>query len=133
MGEKQQSKLPAEIQVDLAVTRTILALDRTLLAWIRTSVALLGFGFTLAKFIRGYIASGAIHGVNPDSPRTIGIVMIMLGLGGLIGGLIEYTRSLVALNKEHKVSLWSPALIMAIALMCSGVYVAYDIFYDQTP
>ena len=55
------------------------------------------------------------------------------GLGGLVGGLIEYTRSLMALNKEHRVSLWSPALIMAIALMCSGVYVAYDIFYDQTP
>jgi|AGTN01.2.fsa_nt_gi Predicted membrane protein len=131
--DKPQSKIPAEIQVDLAVTRTILALDRTLLAWIRTSVALLGFGFTLAKFIRGYIASGAIHGVSPDSPRNIGIVMLFLGLGGLVGGMIEYTRSLKALKKEHRVSLWSPALVMAISLMCTGLYVSYDILWDTTP
>lgn len=133
MGDKQQSKLPAELQVDLAVTRTILALDRTLLAWIRTSVALLGFGFTLAKFIRGYIASGAIHGVNPESPRNIGIVMLLLGLGGLVGGMVEYSRSLVALKKQHKISLWSPALIMAISLLFAGMYVAYDILWNTAP
>jgi putative membrane protein len=129
MSDQSQPKLPAEIQVDLAVSRTLLALDRTLLAWIRTSIALLGFGFTLAKFIRGYLSANVIHGINPDSPRNIGIVMVFLGLGGLIGGMIEYYRSLLVLKAQHKVSLWSPALVMAMALLCSGLFITYDLLW----
>ncbi|MDZ4836370.1 MAG: DUF202 domain-containing protein [Candidatus Melainabacteria bacterium] len=129
MTDETPPKLHAQIQVDLALSRTLLASDRTILAWIRTSLALFGFGFTLAKFIHGYIATGAmLHGVNKDSSRNIGVAMVLLGLGGLLGGVIEHVRTMKELNMPPRVAIASPALIMALALAAVGIYLIYDIF-----
>lgn len=128
MVEEQNAKLPAEIQVELALARTLLACDRTLLAWVRTSLALFGFGFTLAKFIHIYASSGAIHGINPDMARNIGIVMILLGFGGLVGGVLEHYKAVKDLKLTNRVPLFSAASLMAIALSLIGLYLAYDIF-----
>lgn len=128
MVEEQNAKLPAEIQVELALARTLLACDRTLLAWVRTSLALFGFGFTLAKFIHSYASSGALHGINPDTARNVGIVMIMLGFCGLIGGVLEHFKTVKELKLTKRLPLFSPASFMAIALCLIGLYLAYDIF-----
>lgn len=128
MTEQTPPKLHAQIQVDLALSRTLLASDRTILAWIRTSLALFGFGFTLAKFIHSYIATGGLAGINKDSSRNIGIAMVLLGLGGLLGGIIEHVKTMKELNMPPRVSISSPALLMAVALAIVGIYLVYDIF-----
>ncbi len=133
MTEQKPEKLPAQIQVDLALSRTLLASDRTILAWIRTSLALFGFGFTLAKFIHSYIATGAMHGVNADTSRNIGIAMVLLGLGGLVGGLVEHVKTMKELEMPPRVSMTSPAFIMTIALVAVGFYLVYDIFATTLP
>jgi putative membrane protein len=127
MAEEVKQKTAAETQVELAFTRTLLASDRTLLAWIRTSLSLFGFGFTFAKFVHGFLASGALTGINAYATRNIGISMIVLGFAGLIGGIIEHYQTVKALNLPPRVSFASPALLMAAALAVVGIYLVYDI------
>lgn len=133
MSEEKKEKLPGKIQVELALSRTLLAADRTLLAWIRTSLAMFGFGFTLAKFIHSYIVSGGIRGINPDTSRAVGIAMLALGLLGLIGGIVEHYRILGTLKLPARVSMATPSLIMAVALCFVGVFLVYDILTGSPP
>ena len=109
-----------ELQVELAIIRTSLALDRTLLAWIRTSLTFVGFGFTLAKFIgdltkTGQIEHSAFSGL--DSPRTLGIIMMLVGLVGLIGGAVDHWRAEKRLTtRALTVSPWSVSFFIAVLL-----------------
>ncbi len=128
MDDNNTAKSYSDVQMELALSRTLLAFDRTLLAWIRTAISLLGFGFTLAKFVHGYLASGAMRGINPESPRAVGVALIVLGLGSLVGGVVEHYKAVTSIKKTLKVSVWSPALVTAIALSCLGIYLAIDIF-----
>jgi putative membrane protein len=132
MSEEASQKQPAELQVEMALSRTILASDRTLLAWIRTSLSLFGFGFTLAKFIHGYIASGAMRGINPDTTRNIGVAMIVLGFCGLLGGIWEHYKTVKQLEMPSRISIASPALFMASALSLIGLYLVYDLMSEST-
>lgn len=131
MSDDGIQKQPAQLQVEMALSRTILASDRTLLAWIRTSLSLFGFGFTLAKFIHGYISSGAMRGINPDTTRNIGVAMIVLGFCGLIGGIWEHYKTVKQLEMPARISVASPALFMAAALSLIGLYLVYDLMTES--
>lgn len=109
---------------DLAAINTMLALDRTLLAWMRTALTLIGFGFTLAKFVHDMIEHGMLHGVKPWYPRTVGFILMGLGVATLIGGMIEYVK--LAKTVKPGAPTWSISLvvsgvvaILAIVLMVS--------------
>lgn len=106
-----------KLQVEMARTRTVLALERTLLAWIRTSLTLVAFGFTLAKFVGGLVKQGHIQGIaaqDLDSPRNLGLMMMILGVLGLAGGTVSYFRS--AKRLESTQALISAPFLTAIVL-----------------
>jgi putative membrane protein len=64
--------------------RTQMGLQRTLLAAVRTAVSLIGFGFTVAQFFEKLVGNaaraGAGHGLGPDAPRNLGLVLIAAGV-----------------------------------------------------
>jgi putative membrane protein len=74
------SKRPAESDDP----RVYLAAERTLLAWIRTGLALMGFGFIVARFGLFLQELAAVHQETP-SRRTgyslsIGVTLVLLGV-----------------------------------------------------
>ena len=84
----------AHERTDLAGDRTVMAADRTLMAWIRTALSMIGFGFTIYKFLHAFAESGSVHLRRPNSPRNLGIFLAALGTGSLVAGLIQYVQML---------------------------------------
>jgi putative membrane protein len=67
--------------------RTQLSNKRTFLSWVRTGIALMGFGFVIAKF---EIFLHILAKTTPGDSVVSGEVMIVLGVITIIYGLYEF-------------------------------------------
>lgn len=119
--ESGQNQVQSQGQVsnDLALARTVLALDRTLLAWFRTSLSLIGFGFALIKFMALMLSENKISLISTPflSPRAMGFTMMLLGLGCLIGGIVDHRLSVKKMRKLNlTITYWSTSTLMASLL-----------------
>ncbi|MGH7526222.1 MAG: YidH family protein [Gemmatimonadales bacterium] len=74
--------------------RVYFAAERTMLAWLRTGIAIMAFGFVVARFglfLRllqpqgGLVAS---HGLSP----YLGTALVALGVVATAGGAVQYHR-----------------------------------------
>jgi putative membrane protein len=92
-----QSALDSDPRVPLAFERTLLAYERTRIAWVRTALALISFGFAIAKFF-AYLRQQAGETATLMSPRTVGQIMIIIGLVGLILANLQQRRAVKALR-----------------------------------
>jgi bile acid:Na+ symporter, BASS family len=127
----------ANTQIELAKIRTALALDRTLLAWIRTSLTFITFGFGLAKFMVELQRDGHLHGFGTgtlDSPKVLGLTMMVLGLAGLGGGAVDYWGTAKILTKtDLSVSPFSSSFLVAIALSIITLFLMIALVLQTTP
>src|SRR5215471_17433682 len=106
--------------------RVYFAAERTLLAWIRTGLALMGFGFAIARFglfLRQMQAAETNLPVHSTmgAPAS-GVTLIALGVLTTIIGAIQYSRTINQLSQGR----WTPgrinrtAIALAIFLGVSG-------------
>jgi putative membrane protein len=86
-------------RVQLAFERTFLAYERTRIAWVRTALALISFGFAIAKVLQ-YLREKQGETATVMSPRTVGLVMIAIGLISLILADWQERRALKALRER---------------------------------
>ena len=103
--------------------RVVLAAERTLLAWVRTGLALMGFGFVVARFgplLREVAAADAR--VPPAGVPWIGLVLVVSGVGVNVVAAVRYHRigAALARNETPRISLGLPAAL-AVAAALSGV------------
>src|SRR6516165_9867034 len=110
----------ADPRVRLAFERTFLAYERTRIAWVRTALALLSFGFVIAKFFQ-YLREKQGETATMLTPRTIGLVMITIGLVGLILASWQERRALRALRERCPELPRSISGVMAVLIMLVGV------------
>ena len=84
------------------------------MAWVRTALALITFGFTIAKYFEFQQDK---PGERPPlvHPRTVGILMITIGLVSLALGSVQHTLAVRALRKE-----W-PGLPRSLAGVTAGL------------
>ncbi len=93
-------KSPAVDSNTLALDRTVMASERTLMAWVRTSISLIGFGFTIYKFLAG-MAEQPGH-MPMREPRAIGLIPIGMGLAALLLATIQYILFLRRLGERPR-------------------------------
>jgi putative membrane protein len=111
----------AEQRTSLAVMRTVAAADRTLMAWVRTSISMIGFGFTIYKFLQ-YLREGE-HAVasRPEAPRNFGLALIALGTASLAAAIWEHSDFLKQVGLAQRKYYWSLSVIVAILVILIGV------------
>ncbi len=102
------------------------AADRTLMAWIRTSLALIGFGFGIAKYREILLNAGMIKRPPEEFNTTIifGLSFIFLGTFALLAAVIQHWRVLQFISgKRTEFTGFRPlAMVTAILLLCIGLF-----------
>jgi putative membrane protein len=112
--------------------RIRLAIERTLLAWIRTGLALMGFGFVVARFGMFLREIEAVHGIqSPASvPRGVslwlGTALVLVGVAVNLLVSAENVRLLrhARVESVFGVRSWVMGVAMGVVLAILGIAMA---------
>jgi len=113
--------------------RIRLAGERTLLAWVRTGLAMMGFGFVVARF-GAVMRELAPHHPDAQAPTSgglsvwIGTTLVVLGVAVNLLAAWEHVRFLrrVDRGEPYRPERWSLAVVVAVVLAaCGAVMAAY--------
>ena len=118
--------------------RVAMAAERTLLAWVRTSLAMMGFGFIVAKFGLFLREIAAVKGMplkpGVDLSLWIGGALVVLGVVVNVTTAIQHFRTIRRLlrGEPYEVSVWSAGVVVAITIAILGlVLTAYLCFWSR--
>ncbi len=108
-------------------SRVYMAAERTFLAWIRTGIALMGFGFVVARFGL-FLRELTLAGTHDQLPSTgfsmpIGIGLIGFGIVVNVVSVIRHRRYIAAIDRNEFRSAFGStfAIWVALLLACSGI------------
>lgn len=111
--------------------RVPLASERTLLAWIRTALALMGFGFVIARFglfLREIAAASAgTHPVQSPGPSMwFGTALVVLGAVTALLAAWQHVRFLDTLERgePYRPRRWSLGVYVAAVVTFIGTLTA---------
>ena len=106
--------------------RVRFAAERTLLAWVRTGLAMMGFGFVVARF--GLILRELeVATMSPHHPtggsRALGVALIVLGVLVNLLAASEHRRVIGRIDRREPYSppRWSLSLLAAALMAALGI------------
>ena len=111
---------PLDTSTRLAYERTYLAHERTLMGWVRTAIALISFGFTIAKIFE-YLREKEGPRATLLGPRVVGIIMIAMGLVALALATMQHRRASKRLHERCPDLPRSLAGVMAAFFALLGI------------
>jgi putative membrane protein len=106
------------------------AAERTLLAWIRTGLAMMGFGFVVARFGLFLRELASVQGA--EAPRRVGLslwigtTLVVLGVVASVWAAITHWRTVRRLERNEPLRFrpFSLVFVVAIALAAIGAITA---------
>jgi putative membrane protein len=110
--------------------RTVFAEERTFLAWIRTGIALMGFGFVVARFglfLRELASLRTISKLQTSALSVpLGTTLIVAGVLVNILASIRHVRNMRALNNGAPIAAKpsTMAIVVALGLAAAGLAMA---------
>jgi putative membrane protein len=119
--------------------RVRFAIERTLLAWVRTGLALMGFGFVVARFGMFLREIAAVHQTPPVQASTglslwIGTALILLGVVVNLLVSAEHLRLMrhIPSQPPYGIRSWLMGVGVAIVLAILGIAMAaYLVFLGR--
>ena len=102
--------------------RVIFAVERTLLAWVRTGLALMGFGFVVARFGLFLRELSATTASVPSAgfSRWFGVVLIALGIGTTLVALLQHIVTLRRLARGEPITARPTWYAVALTVLLAG-------------
>jgi putative membrane protein len=107
--------------------RVRLAAERTLLAWIRTGLAMMGFGFVVARFALWLHALPLAAPAEPPPHHLsvwFGTALVLLGVATNVIAARRHRRYVRALDAGERDPELGTALAITIAMLLAAVGVA---------
>ncbi len=112
--------------------RVDLAAERTMLAWVRTGLALMGFGFVVARFalfLREMSTNGNRHALTGHGGSlALGVALVAMGVWVLVVSANRYRRYIAALTAGQVVRPPGPLFALAVAATLALLGVAMAIY-----
>jgi putative membrane protein len=109
--------------------RVRFAAERTLLAWLRTGLALMGFGFVVARFglfLREFAAVRDATQPSLGGSWWIGTVLVILGVVITALAAIQHRQFLQRLDRRERYvpPRWSLGLVVSVLFVLIGLGMA---------
>ena len=118
----------------LALDRTRMAADRTLMGWIRTALSLIGFGFTIYKFLEAIQSKEfGSQAMRPHSPQTVGLTLIGIGVFSLVIACIQHWKYVKKLRPDQPYRLWDLGLVVCGLIGLLGLAMIVSIIVRVGP
>jgi putative membrane protein len=131
---KEMNETPPKPADAMATERTRMAADRTLMGWIRTALSLIGFGFTIFKFLESIRSRElASQTMRQDSPRIVGLTLISIGIFSLLIACIQHWNYVRKLKSDQPYRPWDLTLVVAALIGCLGVAMLVSIILRSGP
>lgn len=121
---------------DLAVERNLLAAERTLMAWIRTALSMIGFGFTIYKFLKAVQSRDSASqpfSLGQDSPRAAGLALLGIGVFSLVVACIQHWNYVKRVNPNQQYKPFDLALVVAVLVGLLGLVMIFSIILRTGP
>jgi putative membrane protein len=118
----------------LAIERTRMAADRTLMGWIRTALSLIGFGFTIFKFLQSIQSKElASEAMRPHAPRTVGFTLISIGVFALSIACVQHWNFAKKLKSDQAHSPWDLSFVVAALIGLLGLVMLVSMILKAGP
>lgn len=104
-----------------------LANERTFLAWVRTSIALMGFGFVIVKFILFMKQISLLLETKGISAKEysalVGVIMVALGVIITILAFLQYKKNEKQLIKNSYEPSSTLSLLITLIMLIGGIFI----------